>query len=185
MKIPCKLICSILRDSGDDRFAHAITPRWQAAFNPFSPSSVIQNDGQTSVQHVLTPSYNCDIVLYNSRTRAVGFHYETYGKISPSRSLSLFDFAVSDRCSYEKIHTASLGTARWADLGTRHHHIKPSPKGSPLGTRRWCDVDALTLIQRRNNVVCSAGRALCGELCWDDLISPYPIRCSMHIFSWT
>ena len=36
------------------------------------------------------------------------------------------DFSVLDRFSYEKIRTASLGTARWADLSTRHH-IKPSP----------------------------------------------------------
>ena len=40
-----------------------------------------------------------------------------------------FDFAFSNRYSYEKIHTVSLGKAKWADLSTRHH-IKPSPKGS-------------------------------------------------------
>ena len=38
------------------------------------------------------------------RTHAVGFHYETYGEISPP---------------YEKMYTASLGTARWAHLNTR------------------------------------------------------------------
>ena len=37
------------------------------------------------------------------------------------------DFTVSDRYSYEKIHTASLGTARQANLSTSHHHIKPEP----------------------------------------------------------
>ena len=57
-----------------------------------------------------------------SRTHAVGFHYETYGEIalSPIRFNAQFDFAVSDRYSYEKIHTASLGTAIWTDLSTRH-----------------------------------------------------------------
>ena len=44
---------------------------------------------------------------------------------------SWFDVAVSDKYSYEEIHTALLDTARWADLATRHH-IKPSPKGSDL-----------------------------------------------------
>ena len=66
------------------------------------------------------------IVITISRTHAAGFHYK-----SPSRTLSLTlhctDFAVSDRYLYEKVHTASLGTARWAD-----HHIKLSPKGSGL-----------------------------------------------------
>ena len=38
-----------------------------------------------------------------------------------------FDFTVSDRYTYQKIHTASLGTTRWTDLTTRHH-IKPSPR---------------------------------------------------------
>ena len=50
-------------------------------------------------------------------------------EISPSNSLlyaslhAQFDFAVSYRYWYEKIHTASLGAARWADLSTCHHHI--------------------------------------------------------------
>ena len=51
--------------------------------------------------------------------------------LSPIRFTAQFDYAVSDRYSYEKMHTASLGTARWADLSTSHH-IKPSPKGSGL-----------------------------------------------------
>ena len=54
-------------------------------------------------------------------------------------------FAVSDRYSYEKIRTASLGnTARCAHLSTSHH-IKPSPKGSglmwrlePISPFQWC-----------------------------------------------
>ena len=45
--------------------------------------------------------------------------------LSPKHFTAQFDFAVSNR------HTASLGTARWADLSTRHH-IKPWPKGSGL-----------------------------------------------------
>ena len=36
--------------------------------------------------------------------------------LSPMRFSVQFDFVVSDRLSYEKIHTASLGTARWAML---------------------------------------------------------------------
>ena len=41
--------------------------------------------------------------------------------LSPINALpAQFDFAVSVKYSYEKIHTASLGTARWADLSTRH-----------------------------------------------------------------
>ena len=58
-----------------------------------------------------------------------------------------FDFAVSDRYSYEKIHSASLGTARWADLSTRHH-IKPSPKGSGLMwslVLRWAHLSIPTM----------------------------------------
>ena len=52
-------------------------------------------------------------VIDTSRTHTVGFHYETYGEISPSRTLSYafsaqLNFSVSDRYSYEKIHTASL-----------------------------------------------------------------------------
>ena len=46
--------------------------------------------------------------------------------LSPIRFTAQFDFAVSDRYSYERIHTASLGTEKWTDLSTRHH-IKPSP----------------------------------------------------------
>ena len=71
--------------------------------------------------------------VYNSLTHAVGFDYETYCEIIPSRTLSpkcftaQYDFAVSNSCSYEKKHAASLGTAGWAHLSTRHH-IKPSPK---------------------------------------------------------
>ena len=61
-----------------------------------------------------------------SRTHAVDFHSRrmvrsTHLALFPQRFTSQFDFAVSYRYSYEKIHTASLGTARWADLGTRHH----------------------------------------------------------------
>ena len=50
---------------------------------------------------------------------------------------ALFDFAVSDRYSYEKIHTASLGTDRWVDLNTRHY-IKPTSKGSGLDVVVTC-----------------------------------------------
>ena len=51
--------------------------------------------------------------IRRSRTHAVGFHYETYGEISPSRTRSFrfadqFDFAVSVGYSYEKMHTTSL-----------------------------------------------------------------------------
>ena len=49
--------------------------------------------------------------------------------LSPKRFTAQFNFAALNRYSYEKIHTASLSTARWADLSTRHH-TKPSPKGS-------------------------------------------------------
>ena len=40
--------------------------------------------------------------------------------LSPIRLADQFDFTASDRYSYEKIHTASLVTARWTDLSTRH-----------------------------------------------------------------
>ena len=49
----------------------------------------------------------------HSCSHAVGFHYETYGEITSSRTLApmmirlntaQFDFAFSDRSSYEKIH---------------------------------------------------------------------------------
>ena len=56
--------------------------------------------------------------ISDSRTLAAGFHYETYGEISLSRTLSYairftdqFDFTVSDKYSYKKINTASLGMA--------------------------------------------------------------------------
>ena len=47
---------------------------------------------------------------------------------SPIRFTAPLHSAVPDIYSYEKIHvhTASLGTARWADLSTRHQ-IKSSP----------------------------------------------------------
>ena len=51
--------------------------------------------------------------------------------LSPIRFSAQFDFTVSDRYSYEKIHTSPLGNARWTDLSTRHH-TKSSPKGSGL-----------------------------------------------------
>ena len=54
--------------------------------------------------------------------------------LSPKRLTAQFVFAVSNRYLYEKIHTASLGTAKLADLSTRHHS-KPSPKGS--GSMWW------------------------------------------------
>ena len=62
---------------------------------------------------------------------------KTYGEVGPSYSLlrtsliSLIQTRYSDRYSYEKIHTVSLGTARWAELSARHH-IKPTPRGSGL-----------------------------------------------------
>ena len=49
----------------------------------------------------------------------------------PKRFTAQFDYSASNRYLYKKIHTASLGTARWTDLSTRHH-IKPLPKGSGL-----------------------------------------------------
>ena len=69
-------------------------------------------------------------------TDAVGFHYETYGEISPSRTLSIhftakFDVAVSDKYSYEKIYTASSGTAIWADLSTVVTCAEMSPSCLP------------------------------------------------------
>ena len=38
----------------------------------------------------------------------------------PLRFTPQFDFAITDRYSYEKINTASLSTVRWADLSTQH-----------------------------------------------------------------
>ena len=38
----------------------------------------------------------------------VGIHYGTYLTLSRIRFTAKFDFAVSDRYSYEKMHTASL-----------------------------------------------------------------------------
>ena len=73
--------------------------------------------------------------------------------LSLIRFTAQFDFAVSDRYSYEKMQTASLGTARWADLSTRHH-IRPR-----LKARAWC-----------------------GDLCWDEPITPSQ-RCRMYIMS--
>ena len=49
--------------------------------------------------------------------------------LSPKVFTAQFDFATSNRYSYEKIHIASLGTAQVAYFSTRHY-IKPSPKGS-------------------------------------------------------
>ena len=51
--------------------------------------------------------------------------------LSRKRFTAQFDFAVSNRYSYEKMHTGSLGTAGWADLSTGPH-IKATPKGSGL-----------------------------------------------------
>ena len=74
-----------------------------------------------------------EIDLFDSRTHAVGFHMVISANLAlyPIRFTAQFGFAVSDRYSYETIHTASLETARFADLSARHH-IKPSPKGSGL-----------------------------------------------------
>ena len=60
--------------------------------------------------------------------------------LSPIGFTALFDFGTSNRYSHEKIHTASLGTARWADLGTRHQ-IKPSPKCSDLHIILYSEID--------------------------------------------
>ena len=51
--------------------------------------------------------------------------------LSPISFNAQFDIPALNRYSYENIHTASLGTARWADLSTSHH-IKHSPKGPGL-----------------------------------------------------
>ena len=50
---------------------------------------------------------------------------------SKDLALADLDFAISDIHPSEKMHTASLGEVRGADLNTRHH-IKPSPKNSDL-----------------------------------------------------
>ena len=72
--------------------------------------------------------------------------------LSPFRFAAQFHFDVSDRHSYEKIHTASLGMARWAHLSTRHQ-IKPPPKGSGLIwwlVLRWAHVDFPTMLYAYN-----------------------------------
>ena len=48
---------------------------------------------------------------------------------------------------------------------------------NPLGTRRCCDVEStsLTLIQRRNNVVCPVGRHLSGDLISASVIRMYQV----------
>ena len=51
--------------------------------------------------------------------------------LSPKRFNTQFDIAVSNGYLYDKIHTASLGTAKCADLSTRDH-TKTSHKGSIL-----------------------------------------------------
>ena len=59
--------------------------------------------------------------------------------LSHIRFTAQLHLAVSDRYSYDKIHTyytSLLGTATWAHLSTSHH-IRPSPKGSGL-MRRIC-----------------------------------------------
>ena len=71
----------------------------------------------------------------------------------PKRCTAQFDFAVSDRYSYEKIHTASL-------------------------LRRDGLTSALVTILRPR----LKARAWCGDLCWDEPISPSQ-RCRMHILS--
>ena len=72
--------------------------------------------------------------------------------LSPIRFTAQFDFAVSDWYSYKKMHTASLGTARLADLDTRHH-IKLSPKGSGLMWKlvpRWAHPAFPTMLYAYN-----------------------------------
>ena len=80
---------------------------------------------------------NATISTIILETLSVGFHFERRMVRSAHLALFLirftaqFDFSVSDRYSYQKIHTASLGMTKWADLSTSHN-IKPSPKGSGL-----------------------------------------------------
>ena len=68
--------------------------------------------------------------MLDSCTHAVGFHYETYGEISPSRTIpytAQFDFAILERYLYEKMHTASPNQAFAFDVT-----FPTMPKGSGL-----------------------------------------------------
>ena len=56
------------------------------------------------------------LLAFTSRLKMGSAHLT----LSPIHFTAQFDFAVSDKYLYEKIHTASMGTAEWADLGTRH-----------------------------------------------------------------
>ena len=65
-------------------------------------------------------------IEYISRTQAVGFHYETYGDISPSGTLFKTLHCSVRFCCFKKIFVqentySSLGKAGWAHLITCHH----------------------------------------------------------------
>ena len=57
------------------------------------------------------------LLAFNTRRMVISAYLALY----PKRFTVQMDFAVSDKYSYKKIYTASLGTTRWVDLSTRHH----------------------------------------------------------------
>ena len=67
---------------------------------------------ETPPQYYMHTAFNCGVMWFEL--------------ISPSlKNDSLLSF-ISYRSSYKKIHTASLSTARWADLSTRHPSRLPN-----------------------------------------------------------
>ena len=110
--------------------------------------------------------------------------------ISPIRVTSHFYFAVSYRYLYEKIHTASLCMAKWADLRTSYH-MKHSPKGSGLvwwrivlilyvygivGKARWADLS----ISHQPHQAWAFRRVLYVVTCPEISPSRHTRRCCMY-----
>ena len=140
--------------------------------------------------------------IAHSRTLAVGFHYETYGEIIPSHTLSYtlycyradqFDFVISDRFSYDTMLTASLGTARWADLSTLHPIIDVETSDSDSfichemspSVLRWAHLTFPTMPYAYTCTNCSAmydGYVMCNLIVWENTNTDH-VSCNMAQYS--
>ena len=71
------------------------------------------------------------LLAFTTRRMVISAHLA----LSSLHFTAQFDFAVTDRYSYEKMHTALLGTARWADLWALV--TKSNPRLNSSGLMWW------------------------------------------------
>ena len=74
--------------------------------------------------------------------------------LSHIRFTTQFDFAVSDIqiYSYEKIHTASLGTASFTDVST-YHHIEPRLKARACAEMSPSHLPKVVCMHRKTSIL--------------------------------